>query len=182
MKSSRMRALTAILLSSVLLFGIQGGVAHAQKPGITEYAEKEELMTQFGLAANSTECKIRFGNGKEWYIAGQDGTDTIALLSSTSFGYSPFSEAQEDNWYGDDNKDRKSKVKKFLENCETDTYFSLSELNLMKNTSVKTEDASGYHLLTVTGRLYLPCAQDRYSFDGATIYVGENNDLPILLS
>lgn len=181
MTSSRIHRLTAIFLSSALLACLYGGViAEAEEPGITEYAEKDELMTRFGLDTYSTMSKIKFGNGKEWHIAGQDGADTIALFSSTSFGYSPFSEAKEDNVYGDDQKGFKSKVKKYLENCETDMYFSSSELDLIKSTSVKTEDALGTEH-TVTGRLYLPCAMDRDSYGGDTIYVGSNNDIPIVL-
>lgn len=183
MKSNRIHAITGMLLSLVLLLCIPGGgiIVSAAEPPVTEYAEKDELLTRFGLTADSTVCRIKFGNGKEWHIAGQDGTDTIALLSSTSFGYSPFSEVGEDNIYGDDQKGMKSKVKIYLENCETDIYFSSSELGLIKNTSIKTEDASGNEH-TVTGRLYLPAARNRDSYGGDTVYVGSNNDIPIVLS
>lgn len=186
MKRNRIHALTGILLSLILSFCIPvWGIEASAEEKPAAYAEKNELLSGFGLGKDQSSCKIKFGkNERKWDIAGQDGTDILVLFFSRGekepdFGTSKFNEEYKGNTYGDDkDKFKKSKVKEFLENCEPDE-FSTSELNLIKDTTVKTTDSNGRER-SVTGKLYLPGAENSDSFGADTIYVGSENNIPIL--
>ena len=187
MKRKWIKKVGAMILSVITIVGVlpnMPGTAmkvYAANPSITQFATMEQLQSEFGLDTGDTVGKIKFGkDNREWLIAGQDGANTIAMLTTTSFGTSAYDDTL--STYGDDgNLSLTSTVKTYLKDtCETSTYFSTSELALMKNTAVVTQDYEGTSH-TVTGKLYLADTTNPYTV-GNTIYVGSATNIPIAKS
>lgn len=180
------KGIGAVLISLGLLTGLSNlpglsATAQATAPSEAQFATKEQLLTDFRLDGSPAKIvsKIKYGTGnRTWSIAGADGTDTLVLWSTASFGKSAFnydpSYQHPSTIYGDDsNPSLTSTVKNFLKNKETGTYFSSKELDLMEETTVSASNRK------VTGKLYLPGAVPNVS-DHFTICVGRNNDIKIV--
>lgn len=149
---------------------------------IAQFATKDQLLSNFKMdgSVGSKLGRLKFGaNGWTWFIAGAEDTNTLALLSTDYYGTSTF---------GVDSRYSRSSIKNILADKTLDgntTYFSESEKALMKETTVSTleyDQADTDEKRTVTGKLYLPDAFDRYSSNDTKIYVGTENNIAVNIS
>ncbi|MGL6201575.1 MAG: hypothetical protein ACRC3H_21880, partial [Lachnospiraceae bacterium] len=187
MKGKKTKRLIVILMTGIMLLGLlpvlpdgSSTVYAATEPSISQFANSDELMTEFGLSdSSSTIGCIKFGledtgnNEREWLIAGEDTENgTLALLSTSSF---------KNSIYGSESKYSESTLKSLLGTYTDDTtYFSTGEQAYMEETTVSTLEYDN-ETSTVTGKLYLADVKDRNSYGDTIIYVGTRNDIPIAL-
>lgn len=203
-----MKKIVGVVLTTILVMCLMSvapanrrdvSAATGNKPSVTAYATKADLMTVFTPNAGGTADNIGKiilgkncdGNPLEWYILGKDsgvsGDNTAIFATSHIAKRQKFNESYDDveyegtmvyaNHYGASN------LRATLINLATDTsYFTEKEQSLMQATTVSTVDAMGtlnYTTYTTTDVLYaLNGDTDR----NKKIYAGSNDEKVLAMS
>ena len=196
MKQKHMKKLGSFLLAGAMAltmfptFHTEVHAAGNQLPTKEQFATVEELKT-FNTNDNdgtSSAAKVYFGkNSQKWWIAGSQGEKELTL-----FAESPLATSQqfEQNWnqnkdYSEDwnctyaggnpsnvypNHYGASPLRTTLEGLES-SYFTSKEQDLMKNTTVYTNDTKNSSVYSTTNKLYLAYGD---SDDDQYVTVGKN--------
>ncbi len=190
------KKVSALLLTAVMTitaftqFSTQ--VHAAELPDDTQFATKDELK-KFNTDDTDEEtkaAKVYFGNNKQqWWIAGNQGGDSITLFAARRLLFNAVFETDyinnkqyDINWnctYPEGttitevypNHYGSSKIRKKLKNMETDnSYFSEAEQKLMNETTIYTVDSRNSSVYSTNDKLYLANAEntrDEYITVGA---------------
>lgn len=190
LRKKGMALLLAVALTATVFPQVTKEVHAADLPDSTKFATAEELK-QFNTNNNdgaTNPAKVYFGNNNQkWWIAGSQGEKELTL-----FAESPLATSQqfEPNWnqnktYSEDwkctytgenpgdvypNHYGASPLRTTLKGLES-SHFTSKEQDLMKNTTVYTDDTKNSSVYSTTDKLYL--AYGDYN-DDQYVTVGKN--------
>lgn len=173
---------------------------HAAETELEGYSTKEQLLSNYSLDGKPGKKiqRVKFGengNGKaqSWYIAGMDPGEEDGLVL---FAATPLKEKQAFHHTGDKQRFRNSWGCEYQNNPERVNsnhyggsdlrnllgemsrnlaYFSEAEQNLVRETTVKTEDVENQSIYMTRDKLYLPYGDFKDSEFGKTISLGTSN-------
>ena len=210
MKQKHMKKLGSFLLAGAMAltmfptFHTEVHAAGNQLPTKEQFATVEELKT-FNTNDNdgtSSAAKVYFGkNSQKWWIAGSQGEKELTLFAESPLATSQLFEPNKDqnkaysaDWNCDytstggsnpsdvyPNHYGASPLRTTLKGLES-SYFTSKEQDLMKNTTVYTNDTKNNSVYSTTNKLYLAYGDwddDQYVTVGKKISDNLNNDLRI---
>ena len=144
-----------------------------QLPSVTKFATPSEfvdanIFTLHTDNGNGVAQKVNFGNGKTWYIAGEDGDGSLVLMCdpANSLGSKEFDYSE--NSYED------SVIRAFLQGKALDN-FTDEEKALMSSPTVYTGEWGSVDVYTTSDELYLAYG-DYTPGNDSYITVGTNSD------
>lgn len=201
LRKKGMALLLAVALTVTVFPQVTKEVHAADLPDSTKFATAEELK-QFNTNNNdgaTNPAKVYFGNNNQkWWIAGSQGEKELTLFAesplATSQQFEPnysqnktYSEDWKCTYTGENPGDvypnhyGASPLRTTLKGLES-SHFTSKEQDLMKNTTVYTDDTKNSSVYSTTDKLYLAYGDwgdDQYVTVGKNISDSLNNGLRI---